>query len=194
MFDRQADRRRQIIGAVASCVSEEGMAAVTLRNIARRIGATTGMLTHYYENRTALLKDASTAADHTFRARIAERAEAQPGFGWLCAFFEESFAPTNPEALPWAFWLEYWASAERDANLGRHSISRLDALRRDVEHCLQTCVDDGTFRSDLDVPVAAQTIVAFMHGLGVELAIRHTAIDTCSRAAFRALLDGFRAA
>lgn len=193
MFDRQADRRRQIIGAVTSCVSEEGVAAVTLRNIARRVGATTGMLTHYYENRTALLIDASDTADRTLRARVAQRAEAQPGFSRLSAFFEESFDPTEPEALPWAFWIEYWASAERDAELGRHSISRLDALRRDVERCVRHCVEDGTFRHDLDVPVAAQTIVALLHGLGVELALRHAPLDPRSRAAFRSLLDGFRA-
>lgn len=193
MLNRQADRRLQIISAVASCASEEGMAAVTLRNIARRIGATTGMLTHYYENRTALLIDASTAADRTLLARVASHTEAQTGFGWLCVLFDESLEPSDPDALPWAFWLEYWASAERDPELGRHSRSRFEALRHELERCIQRCVQDGTFRHDLDVPVAAQAIVALMHGLGMELALRHAPLDACSRAAFYALLDGFRA-
>ncbi len=103
MLNRQADRRLQIISAAASCASEKGMAAVTVRNIARRIGATTGVLTHYYENRTALLIDASAAANRTPRARIAGHARTQTRFGWLCAFFNESLDPSDPDALPWAF-------------------------------------------------------------------------------------------
>lgn len=190
---RQADRRRQIIGAVASCVSEEGMAAVTLRNIARRVGATTGMLTHYYGSRTALLKEASAVADHALRERVTSHPDARPGFGWLCALFEEAFNPTDPAALPWSFWLEYWASAERDTELGLHSLERLDALRRDVERCIRACIDDGTFRVDLEPRAAAQAVVAFLHGLGVEFAIRHQPVDARSRAAFRVLVDGFRA-
>ncbi|TAJ20552.1 MAG: TetR family transcriptional regulator [Dehalococcoidia bacterium] len=193
MLEQPLDRRQQILGAVASCVSEEGMGAVTLRNVARRIGATTGMLTHYYANRTALLKDVATSAEAALHTRIARRPTLDQHDGWLCALFEESLAPSSPGTLPWGFWLEYWASAERDPELGKHSMERLDALRREVEDCVRAGIEDGTFRGDLDVRDAAQTIVAFMHGLGMELAVRHERLDTRTRGLFVTLLDGFRA-
>lgn len=192
MLEQPLDRRQQILGAVSSCVSEEGMGAVTLRNIARRIGATTGMLTHYYANRTALLKDIATSAEAALQDRITRRPTRDQRDGWLCALFDESLAPSIPGTLPWGFWLEYWASAERDPELGQHSVERLDALRRQVEDCVRAGVEDGTFRSDLNVEDAAQTIVAFMHGLGIELAIRHERLDRRTRGLFIALLDGFR--
>lgn len=192
MLEPPLDRRQQILGAVASCVSEEGMGAVTLRNIARRIGATTGMLTHYYANRTALLEGIAASAETALNGRIARRRSRQPGHRWLCLLFEELLAPSDPDSLPWGFWLEYWASAERDPDLGKHSTQHLDALRHQVEDCVGACVADGTFRSDLNVPDAAQTIVAFMHGLGLELAIRHERLDIRTRGLFMSLLDGYR--
>src|SRR5947207_3917925 len=126
MADKQLNRRRQIIGAVASCASEEGIAGVTLRNVARRMGATTGMLMHYYESRTALLKDTSLAADRSLRDRILDRVGSQPGLAWLLAFFDESFTPSDPGALPWSFWLEYWAPAGKDPALRRHCIRPIE--------------------------------------------------------------------
>ncbi len=193
MRDRHADRRQQILGAVAACVSEEGIAAVTMRNIARRMGATTGMLTHYYETRSALLKATSEAADDDLRRRVRHLVGASEGLDRLCALFEESLAPSTPDALGWAFWLEYLAAAGRDAELGAHSKQRLDDLRTDVECCVQQAIASGAFRDDTDIAIAVQTIVAFMQGLGVELAIHGAPLDRTSRAAFRALLDGYRA-
>ncbi len=185
------DRREQIIGAVTSCAAEEGIAGVTLRNVARRIGATTGMLMHYYENRTALLKDISLASDRSLRARIADVAGTEPGLDWLIALFEESFATNNGE-LPWTFWVEYWASAAKDEDLRRHSTRRAERLRREVERSIDACVEAGLFRQDLDIALAGRSVATFLNGVGVDLALElnDRGLDAARESYFE-LLRGF---
>ncbi len=165
------DRREQIIGAVAACVSEEGIAGVTLRKVAKRAGATTGMLTHYYQNKMALLKDASLSAERALRNRVLDRAGPEPGLEWLLAFVDESLRVENAGALPWTFWLEYWSYAAREPELATHYKARAAHQVSELARCIAACVEDGTFRPDLAPQDAALALFSLTSGLGIDVAL-----------------------
>ncbi|MFE3782463.1 TetR/AcrR family transcriptional regulator, partial [Amycolatopsis sp. NPDC059090] len=77
-------RRAEIADAVLAIVAEDGVAAVTLREVADRSGWSTGVLNHYVGGRDDLLR---LAFRHTFwlsgrrLAAIAEDTELEPGGG-----------------------------------------------------------------------------------------------------------------
>jgi TetR/AcrR family transcriptional repressor of bet genes len=190
---RLPDRRQQILGAVAACVSEEGIAGVTLRKVAKRAGATTGMLTHYYQNKTALLKDASLSAERSLRNRILDRAGSGPSLDWLLTYIEESLQPEAPGSLPWTFWLEFWSYAAREPELARHYETRSRRQIAEIARSIQACIDAGIFRPGLKADDAATTIFALTNGLGVASALAQEPTKfSVVRGAIDAVLEGFR--
>jgi AcrR family transcriptional regulator len=186
-------RREQIIGAVAACVSEEGIAGVTLRKVAKRAGATTGMLTHYYQSKTALLMDASLAAERALRNRIMDRAGSRPGLDWITAYVEESLRPEQAGELPWSFRLEYWSYVAREDELAEHYASRASRLIGDIERSIEACIENGTFRKGLDTAAAASAVFALTNGLGVDKALQPDGEPGRRLAVFQVLLDGLKA-
>ena len=63
-------RRRDIAAAVRGVLARDGVDAVTMRNVANELGATTGLLTHWVPNRIGLIRLAleETANEQTDRA------------------------------------------------------------------------------------------------------------------------------
>lgn len=194
MARKTQDRRRQIIGVVAACVSEEGVGGVTMRKVAKRAGASTGMVTHYFSSKTELLRELSLEAERAMRNRIIDRVGTRPGLEWILTLIEESLAPADTTALPWAFWLEYWAAAARDPELAGHYASRLRRLRRDIARSVEACVREGTFRADLDIDLAAESLLTMINGYGLHSTLDHRDFAARKRLdLFTLALDGFRA-
>lgn len=186
------DRRAQIIGAVAACVSEEGIAGVTLRKVAKRAGATTGMLTHYYQNKTALLKDASLSAERSLRNRVLDRAGTKPGLEWLFAYLEESLRQDAPGTLPWTFWLEYWSYAARDSELAEHYVIMSRRQIAEIARSIKACIEDGTFRAGIDAEGASTSLFALTNGLGIHTGLSQAGTLGPSINAARELVEGFK--
>src|SRR5215470_9070019 len=61
-IDIKAIRREQIIKAVRSIVSAEGLEAVTISRIAREAGLSRGVVTYHFRDKRTILHDVLTAA------------------------------------------------------------------------------------------------------------------------------------
>jgi hypothetical protein len=108
-------------------------------------------------------------------------------------FVEESLRPEEAGALPWSFWLEYWSYVVRDEELAEHYASRAARMVNDIERSIRACIEDGTFRKDLDAAAAAGAVFALTNGLGLEKALDHRNTEAGRReAAFQAMLKGFK--
>ncbi len=68
-------RRRDVSEAVWRVLAEHGFGGLTLRAVAAEMGASTGLLTHYFPNKRALVAHALDVADE----RTASRPCARPG-------------------------------------------------------------------------------------------------------------------
>ena len=62
-------RRRDVSEAVWRVLADRGFTGLTLRAVATEMGATTGLLTHYFPSKKALVAYALDIADELHRAR-----------------------------------------------------------------------------------------------------------------------------
>ena len=72
---RQADhveRRRLFAAAALNVISRDGLEGLTLREVAREAGFTTGALTHYFQSKDEVLIAASEYAADQVRAPMEE--------------------------------------------------------------------------------------------------------------------------
>lgn len=108
-------RRRDVSEAVWQVMATRGFAGLTLRAVAAELGATTGLLTHYFPTKRALVEYALDLLDE----RTASRRRRQTGSG-LAALRGAlmDVLPLTPEATDSnRIWVSSWDTALSDPGL-----------------------------------------------------------------------------
>jgi AcrR family transcriptional regulator len=160
-FDEIADAARRVI-------IRDGLEATTLREISREGGFTTGVLTHYFPDKQALIAGtfAATSRDWIANARRALHS-AQTGPELIAAFVSVAI-PAEPERQgEWRLWAEMWSYAGRF----REFEGELDATNAkweaEIDAMLRRLGDDGLLPADLDPEVQARVLARLVDGLGL---------------------------
>ncbi|TDD49314.1 TetR family transcriptional regulator [Nonomuraea terrae] len=108
-------RRRDVSAAVWQVMATRGFAGLTLRAVAAELGATTGLLTHYFPTKQALVEYALDLLEQ----RTASRPRRHAGKG-LAALRDAllDILPLTPEATDSnRIWVSSWDAALSDPDL-----------------------------------------------------------------------------
>ena len=116
---RQADhieRRKRFAAAALNVISRDGLEGLTLREVAREAGFTTGALTHYFNSKDEVLIAASQYAAEQVRAPMEEVALESSAREALRHLLYTALPTTTVMKGRWRFWVAFW---ERAAHAGR---------------------------------------------------------------------------
>ncbi|MFI7617846.1 TetR/AcrR family transcriptional regulator [Nonomuraea terrae] len=111
----QEARRRDVSAAVWQVMATRGFAGLTLRAVAAELGATTGLLTHYFPTKQTLVEYALDLLEQ----RTASRPRRHAGNG-LAALRDAllDILPLTPEATDSnRIWVSSWDAALSDPDL-----------------------------------------------------------------------------
>src|SRR4030095_4840204 len=76
------EERRELLAAAAlRVIMRDGIAGLTVREVAKEAGFTTGALTHYFHSKDHLLIEASEHSARLGRDRMERAARTRPGLG-----------------------------------------------------------------------------------------------------------------
>src|SRR5689334_21425058 len=107
----RSDRRAELAAAAYQVVAEGGIDNLSLRTVARRVGATTGLLSHHFADRRDLIGAALDHAAATMLARVAAVPDDADPVELLAAVL-----PTDEETLEvWRFSLSVRTASLFDA-------------------------------------------------------------------------------
>ncbi len=163
-----AVQRRLIADAAIAVIDGHGLEGARLRDVARAADVTTGAITHYFEDKDAVLE----AALEEIVRRTLERIEAGGRATVaqdITAFVERvhKYLPIDAQARgEWRVWLAFWARAIAD--------DRLQAVHRRyyaaiVEHTvgsLQHLRQARTGRPPEELRRLADAVIAAVDGVG----------------------------
>lgn len=130
-------RREQLISAAFETIGEVGLAGITLSQVAKEAGMSTGIVSHYFGDKDGLLLATmrkvlgdlhDTVAD--CRARAAPDAQAQ-----IFAIIDGNFAPCQTSETTMRAWLDFWAASMHSADLRR--LQRINDRRLYSNLCCQ---------------------------------------------------------
>ena len=156
-------RRTAIVKATCDVIAADGLEAATMRRIAERAGSTTGLVTHYFESKRAVLigalRHVHRAAGDRMLAAIHEAAPEQR----LRVVIEQALPLDQQRLEEWRVWLAFWAKAAVDPELGVEHRARYVEWTQLLEHLLE--------ESDCNVPVAVDGLIALIDGLGIRAAL-----------------------
>ena len=159
-------RRRHIAATAAELVGMRGLEALTFRNVAEAAGSSTTVLTHYFTDKSDLLR-------FTFEV-VAERSgarfdEAQRLGGSLRECLE-ALLPLDPERqTEWRLLTCYWGMAVSDPSLAQAEARHVRSAQRRIELLLRQYYPRI---AGAEIEVVARRLVTLVHGLGA-----HSALD-----------------
>jgi AcrR family transcriptional regulator len=158
-------RRRDIAEAVWSVLASGGFSALNLRAVAAEMGATTGLLTHYYPNKRALLVHALDLLHERTDERLAGE-DPDPGLDALRERLHAVLPTDEVGRLFSRLWVGFWDVALADAELGSSEAMRYDRWRARLRPHVEAAIERGDLDGDVEIVIDALTSAT--HGLVVQ--------------------------
>lgn len=158
-------RRRDVSGAVWRVLAAHGFGGLTLRAVATEMGATTGLLTHYFPHKKDLVAHALTLLDE-HRAATPERV-APEGLATLRAVLMDILPLTPQAAADNRIWVSSWDTALADPDLAAGHAARYARSRERIRHHVQAAQRLGELPPHDPDDVAA-AVQSFALGLIVQ--------------------------
>jgi AcrR family transcriptional regulator len=162
------ERRAAFAAAAFRALAREGLAGLTVRNVAKEAGYTTGALVHYYPSKSQLFVAASEHAAYVVRPRM-EQDEAS--FGGLEGLRRVIYAalPTTAEARDlWSVWLVFWDRAKTDPVIGSIAQERYSEWHGRLERLIRRAQDEGLIDPEADSVMLAQIATILVDGVAIQ--------------------------
>ncbi|MER7500551.1 TetR/AcrR family transcriptional regulator [Nonomuraea pusilla] len=160
-------RRHDVSEAVWRVLAEHGFAGLTLRAVAAAMGASTGLVTHYFAGKRELVAHALDILETRTRHRP-RLATGAPGLATLRAHVL-NILPLTPEGAAMnRIWVSSWDVALSDPDLYAAQRTRYERIRADLRAALDDALRLGELPPDADTGRLAANVLSFTHGLVVQ--------------------------
>lgn len=154
-----ADRRAELAEAAYRLIAERGVEGMSMRALARTVGATTGLVSHHFVDRDDVV---AAALDHAtdVMVRRPERLGSRSPFERLAAVL-----PTDEESLEnWRFSVAVRSAALHDPRLLQFDRRVATIWRENLPGMLADVVD-------VDPVVATDHLVAVIDGIALKVVL-----------------------
>lgn len=160
-------RRRDVSQAVWRVLAAEGFGGLTMRAVAAELGASTGLVTHYFPNKRALVRHAVELAEEHGRVRD-HHPSTHPGLDALRAALLDVMPLTTHAADMNRVWVSFWGEALSDESLGDFEIRRYERWRGMLRPHVEAAVERGELPPGTSIDDTVATAAAFAHGVVVQ--------------------------
>ncbi len=157
-------RKPQILDAAAAVITERGLAATRISDVAERAGTSPAAVLYWFETREQLLTAALIADEEDFAERVGERLDgAATATDKLRLLIEATVAESRID-----LWVELWARSLHDPAAARDRLRRDDQWRALLAEVIGAGRAAGEFDAEVDPGRAALSLAALMDGLGLQ--------------------------
>jgi AcrR family transcriptional regulator len=161
-------RRREVAEAVWRVLARTGFAGLSLRAVAREMGATTGLLTHYFASKRELVRHALEVVHERTLPRMAEAETADRGVAGLRVRLRAVLLDGEEATVLSRVWVGFWDLALADEELGRAEAARYERWRDRLRPLVEEAIAAGELAPGRDRETVVDVLTAFTHGLVVQ--------------------------
>lgn len=154
--------------AARRAILRRGLEATTLRDIGREAGFTTGVITHHFPDKEAVIAACFELVSADWlgevEAQLAGAVTAEEQLSALVALA----IPADPRRQEeWRLWSETWTYAGRSRAFAEVLISMDAVWERRIADVLGVARAAGLLRADLDVELESVILARLVDGLGL---------------------------
>src|SRR5438105_15489976 len=119
---RQADhneRREAFAMAALRVIMRAGVGGLTVREVAREAGFTTGALTHYFQSKDQVLIEASEYSAKLVRTRMERSALDPSAVAALRKVIADALPTTKAIRDTWRIWVGFWERSSHNPEVAK---------------------------------------------------------------------------
>lgn len=162
-------RRREVAEAVWRVLADTGFAGLSLRAVAKEMGATTGLLTHYFRSKRELVQHALEVVHERTVPRMREAETPDHGVDGLRVRLRAVLVDDDDEATVLSkVWVGFWDLALADAELSLAEAARYERWRQRLRPLVDEAIAAGELAAGRDRETVVDVLTAFTHGLVVQ--------------------------
>ena len=153
--------------AARKVIVRQGLEATTLRDIAREGGFTTGVVSHYFPDKTAVIVGTFTFTVEEWNGQVDRMVTQSPTAEEALVSLVRASIPADAVLRSeWRLWSEMWTYAARDAAFARQLVDSDTSWERAIANALQRGADAGLIH-EIDVDTEAAIFARLVDGLGL---------------------------
>ena len=164
--------RDRVLQAAVELITEAGIDRVRVAEIARRAGMSSGQVMYYFTSKEHILLEALAWRDYQdikrTRAALAKITGAWRQLERYIGFY----LPTSPADPAWILWIEAWARAPHNRQVGRFLEELHDLWRDDLAAIVARGVEEGAFAPQAAIDDFTLRFAALLDGFAI-LRLRH---------------------
>jgi AcrR family transcriptional regulator len=160
------ERRNQVAKAAWQVIVREGLDRTSMRAIAQELGASTGVVTHYFRDKDALILFALERVFEHVLADMKIAAQGQPGIDGLAQMICTALPLEMSDKDDWKVWVAFLGYSIGREHLVQEHRKRYDLLRQIIAQELADLQAANLIRADIDLMLEANAIVALVDGIG----------------------------
>ncbi|HYF24369.1 MAG TPA: TetR/AcrR family transcriptional regulator [Baekduia sp.] len=164
---RNPEARTPIVEAAWRLVAAEGVHGATMRRIAAEAGVTTGSVTHYYDDKQALLADVVRHNNLRSRDRVLAAIGGHRGLVALEAAVEAMLPLDAGRRREWRVGVACWGPTAPGERAAEELRGGWRALQRLLATLLEQAVEDGDLPGTVEVRYEAGRLVTLIAGVGM---------------------------
>jgi AcrR family transcriptional regulator len=188
-------RKPQILAAAAEVITERGLAATRISDIAERAGTSASGVLYWFATKDELLAEALTVDEERFNEYVSQRlVTLRSPSAKLLMLFESCV-----DDYDWSLWIEVWSRALHD-DATRAARQRSDDRWRELlASVIRAGQANGEFARTHNPTQVALTLATLIDGLALQVTLRDPLItsgqmlETCIITAERLLEVDLRA-
>lgn len=165
------DRCIEVAEAAWRVIARDGLKRASMRNIAREMGCTTGVLSHYFRDKDALLRFTLEQVIDAVAQHTAEHPDAGKSRSSYCAYLL-TLLPVDAEGLEyWRAWIDFVGTAVHHKDMNDLHAKAYEQFRKDTRLHLSALQDNAELSRDADIAELANVVICFIDGLGLHASL-----------------------
>jgi AcrR family transcriptional regulator len=160
------ERRNEVAKAAWQVIVRDGLDRTSMRAIAQELGASTGVVTHYFRDKEALILFALERVFEHVLADMKIAAQGQPGIDGLAQMICTALPLEMSDKDDWKVWVAFLGYSIGREHLVQEHRKRYDLLRQIIAQELADLQAANLIRADIDLILEANAIVALVDGIG----------------------------
>jgi AcrR family transcriptional regulator len=165
--ERSERRRRDVCDATCRVIARNGLEVTTLRDISREGGFTTGVLSHHFPDKKAVIAGAFAAASEDWIVHVRKSLGGAASAEEMLEAMVRAAIPDDPERrAEWGLWVEMWTYAGRHPEFAVQLVATDALWEAEIRAALESARGAGVIGA-IDVDVEAAVLARLIDGLGL---------------------------
>jgi AcrR family transcriptional regulator len=160
-------RREELVLAAWRVIAARGIDEVTIREIARESGYSSGVLAHYFENKDDLLAHALRLSHTRIRKRYDAEVAAPVAADALKGILLDNLPLDEQRDLETRIEMSFWARALRNEALHEIQQQESETLRVLLRELVEKAKEEGTIAADHDMEDVIELLGAVIDGVSL---------------------------